>query len=101
MEQTTEWLETLKDISMHDFILINALLFGGSFASENSYIDISIGYQPAKFNEPEIHLDSQVVQWEFGKKFKHGKVFYQHSSGLFTEEIGYGFNLVGYKYRIK
>jgi len=86
---------------MNDLILWIAILIGGAAANDDGYIDVGLAMHSNAYDGPEIILSNPLGTIEAGIQKGRYKVYYEHISGLSSQEEGAGLNMIGVKVRIK
>lgn len=64
-------------------------------------LHVGVGVHPESLDQPEINLDNPIGLIGGEAEISNNVVgFFDHYSGLFEREYGYGFNVVGVKAKV-
>ena len=86
-------------MGISELIAIYAISGGVALCNEG-YISIGVGYAPS-VNQPEVTLQTPVLDAEIGIPIDNWALYIRHSSGITVTEEGAGFNLFGIKYTFR
>jgi hypothetical protein len=84
-----------------DLIIGMSLMLSGAAYHDDGYVEVGAAVHSIRLDAPEIDLGQSIFEVEAGLEYDRTKIFFRHNSGFTKTEQGGGFNLIGFKYRVK